>query len=302
MTKITAYPYNGIHSLLTLTKEDGKIMNQELEHIMPEEQDTPHSRVEIEEDILEKLCQWNQKGSELSYRKVCQHFGISRWTLNMYLKMLYKDHYIEEPDDTGVIWLTEYGKTVGREYAYRHDSLSQFLQLVGVDRGTAETEACRMEHVIGEETVDCICRFVNYGNTFERILKYNTLREQYEPGTYQFLMGIYQLDHSYPRKLAAEYEACQPDISLEVGEEDSWFCLRRKKEGKDCGVLWYMDEQASWQLASATEQGYQIPAGAFEYIIKPGESMTEGTAMIAFAPEGQTPVAGNCRELEVDIW
>ena len=30
--------------------------------------------------------------------------------------------------------------------------------------------------------------------------------------------------------------------------------------------------------------------------------MTEGTVMIAFAPEGQTPAAGNCRELEVDIW
>lgn len=277
-------------------------MDQELENVMPEEQEPPHSRMEMEGDILETLCLWNQRGSQLSYAQICQHFGISRWTLNMYLKMLCKDHYIEEPDDTGVIRLTEYGKTVGREYAYRHDSLSQFLQLVGVKRETAETAACRMEHVIGEETVDCICRFVNYGNTFERILKHNTLREQYEPGTYQFLMGIYQLDHSYPRKLAAEYDACQPDISLEVGEEDSWFCLRRKQDGKDCGVLWYMDEQAGWQQAPETEQGYQIPARAFEYIIKPGEVMTEGTVMIAFAPEGQTPAAGNCRELEVDIW
>lgn len=276
-------------------------MDQELENTMPEEQEPPHSRMEMEEDILETLCQWNQKGSPLSYTKVCQHFGISRWTLNMYLKMLCKDHYIEEPDETGIIRLTEYGKTVGREYAYRHDSLSQFLQLVGVERDTAETAACRMEHVIGEETVDCICRFVNYGNTFERILRHNTLQDQYAPGSYRFLLGIYQLDHTYPRKLAAEYEAYQSEICLETGEEGSWFYLKKQEE-KDCGVLWYMDEQMGWQQAVTDGNGQRIPASAFEYIIKPGEAMTEGTVMIAFAPEGQNPAAENCRELEVDIW
>ena len=276
-------------------------MDQELENMMPEEQEPPHSRMEMEEDILETLCKWNQKGSPLSYTKVCQHFGISRWTLNMYLKMLCKNHYIKELDETGIIRLTEYGKTVGREYAYRHDSLSQFLQLVGVDRETAETAACRMEHVIGEETVDCICRFVNYGNTFERILRHNTLQNQYAPGIYQFLMGIYQLDHTYPRKLAAEYEAYQPEICLKIGEEGSWFYLKKQEE-KDCGVLWYMDEQMGWQQAVADENGQRIPASAFEYIIKPGEAMTEGTVMIAFALDGQNPAAEYCRELEVDIW
>ena len=276
-------------------------MDQELENMMPEEQEPPHSRMEMEEDILETLCKWNQKGNPLSYTKVCQHFGISRWTLNMYLKMLCKNHYIKELDETGIIRLTEYGKTVGREYAYRHDSLSQFLQLVGVDRETAETAACRMEHVIGEETVDCICRFVNYGNTFERILRHNTLQNQYAPGIYQFLLGIYQLDHTYPRKLAAEYEAYQPEICLKTGEEGSWFYLN-KQEGKDCGVLWYMDEQMGWQQAVTDGNGQRIPASAFEYIIKPGEAMTEGTVMIAFAPDGQNPAAENCLELEVDIW
>ena len=51
-----------------------------------------------------------------------------------------------------------------------------------------------MEHVISEETVQQICNFVDYGNTFERILKQSDLRSWYRPGRYQFLMGIYQIE------------------------------------------------------------------------------------------------------------
>ena len=51
MTKIPACPYNGIHSLRTLTIGEGEIMDQELENMMPEEQEPPHSRMEMEEAL-----------------------------------------------------------------------------------------------------------------------------------------------------------------------------------------------------------------------------------------------------------
>ena len=281
-------------------------MSEEHKTTHSEDQETQRPRMEMKEDILEVLCQWDRKNMILTHTPICQHFGISKWTLNMYLKMLYKDNYIEEPDDSGVIRLTEYGRTAGRECEHRHESLSQFLQLVGVERNDAETAACRMEHVVGEDAVDCICRFVNYGNTYERILKNNTLLGQYEPGTYRFLMGIYDMDRSYPRKFAPEQKDYQMEILLEIREDSSWFELipvsDSAQNSHKTNRIWYHEERQGWIKASQGERGACIPASAFEYVIKPGEQMTEGTAVIAFAAEGQEPSPKNCRELEVDIW
>lgn len=267
-----------------------------------EELDIPKPRDEMKEDILEMLCRWNRKNQVLTPALVCEHFEISKWTLNMYLKMLCRDRYIEEPDDSGIIRLTEYGKTVGQDCEYRHETLSQFLQLVGVEREYAETAACRMEHVVGEEAVDCICRFVNYGNTYGRILKNNTLQNQYEPGTYQFLSGIYQMENSYPRKLAPEQKNWRMEILLEIREEASWFELLPASDEERQRMLWYYEERRGWVRAESGERGSRIPATAFEYHINPGEKLTEGTVMIAFTGEEKEPGAKSCRELEVDIW
>ena len=41
-----------------------------------------------------------------------------------------------------------------------------------------------MEHVASEETVQQIHNFINYGSTFERVMKKTDLRYYYEPGDY----------------------------------------------------------------------------------------------------------------------
>lgn len=268
---------------------------------MEREETIQKPKAEMKEDILEMLCQWERKNMILTQTLVCEHFGISKGILQRYLKMLHQDKYIANEETSGVIRLTEYGKTVGQECEHRHETLSQFLQLVGVEREYAENAACRMEHVVGEKAVDCICRFVNYGNTYERILKNNSLQNQYEPGSYQFLSGIYRMDSHYPRRLAPEQQEYQMEILLEVRAEGSWFELIPVSDGER-KKLWYYEERRGWLCAEKGIYGSCIPATAFEYHIKPGERLTEGTAMIAFTGKEREPGARNCRELEVDIW
>ena len=53
---------------------------------------------------------------------------------------------------------------------------------LGVPAEIAAEDACRMEHVVSEETVQQICNFVDYGDTFERILKHSDLRSWYQTG------------------------------------------------------------------------------------------------------------------------
>ena len=75
---------------------------------------------------------------------------------NAYSKMLEqyeKDSslllYIE---DKGKIVLTEKGRAVAENTYEKHCVISHWLMHIGVSRETAEEDACRMEHLISEET------------------------------------------------------------------------------------------------------------------------------------------------------
>ena len=42
----------------------------------------------------------------------------------------------------------------------RHETLTAFLDSLGVDPDTAEADACRMEHILSEPTLDAIRRYL----------------------------------------------------------------------------------------------------------------------------------------------
>ena len=86
-----------------------------------------------------------------------------------------------------------------------------------------------MEHVVSEETVQQICNFVDYGDTFERILKHSDLRSWYQTGKYMFLMGIYQIEKTCPRRFAREFDCFSENIWLHITEDKSSFELIKKK-------------------------------------------------------------------------
>jgi DtxR family Mn-dependent transcriptional regulator len=67
------------------------------------------------------------------------------------------------------ITLTDSGKKVAEEIAHRHRVLKDFLlNVLQIDEPTAETTACRMEHVIDRKTVDRLVCFIEYIHTCPR--------------------------------------------------------------------------------------------------------------------------------------
>lgn len=111
-----------------------------------------------------------------------------------------------------------------------------------------------MEHIVSEETVRQVCNFVNYGETFERVLRYTDLSYRYAPGDYVFLMGIYYMEKTYPRRFAREFHDFSQNIRLHVEEEKSWFELEIDPEpDSDLGCLWYKDQQ-KWIRAELNVQ------------------------------------------------
>ena len=260
----------------------------------------PCSRRENTENMLEQLCQWRKRGWKLSASRLCEEFQLSRREGTYYLKKMLEYGYISPLTNTDEIELTSFGIARGEELGYRHETFTQFLQLAGVSPEDAEEDACRIEHVAGEKTVESICQFINSGVSSERILHHTDLRFRYHSGTYEAGMGIYQMERLCPRKLAPEYYWYEEWMTLEISQEQSNLKLIRKEENHT-EKLWYMDRDAGWIQAEEVDQIISIPTQAFEFIICPSDPIMEGEILIAIVKEGVIPSEKACRELNVHL-
>lgn len=261
-----------------------------------------HSQLENEEDILEQLCLWEKKGIPLTIERLCEHFNVDRDSMAVYLENMYQHNYIEQTDGQEEIALTAYGMAMGNNYIYRHNSISQMLQLIGVQEKIADQDACRIEHIVTDESTRAICQFINYENMYyERRIRNSELIDWYEKGKYNFIMQMYSLEQHCPRRLKEEYSRYSREIILDIGDR-SYFELQ-KHEPMLYKKLWYKGRDMQWTKAEMGEHGERIPANAFEFIVKPNDRIIEGNLLIAFMSDRQEePEIWDCGQLEVEIW
>ena len=74
-------------------------------------------------------------------------------------KMLEKNGYIIM-DGSGHLYLTDEGRSVAEKTFERHRVLTKVFTKLGVSAGIAAEDACKIEHVISDETFEAIKRFV----------------------------------------------------------------------------------------------------------------------------------------------
>lgn len=266
---------------------------------------SPYSKAELEADILEFLCLQNKKNIPVTELQISQHFGVIKKTLTAILKQMLEKGYIYPYQKNEVIQLTPYGIREGNEYLYRHHSISQFLQFIGVGEDTADQDACRAEHILTDETVQALCRFVNDDNQhYERKTRNSDLTDRYAPGVYEGMMQIYSMEQCRPRKFQEENALYTGRIFLEITRE-GWLELEYAKE-KYQKKLWYKNsdsrEELAWTEAVHGEKGERIPANAFEFVLKANEVLREGHLLIAFTEGNEKPNMWNSAQLEVVLW
>ncbi len=61
----------------------------------------------------------------------------------------------------GNISLTPEGLAIAKRTYERHKALTAFLEKLGVTDEQAEEDACKIEHVISQETYVAICNFMD---------------------------------------------------------------------------------------------------------------------------------------------
>lgn len=110
---------------------------------------------ESAENYLETiLVIWQRKGSVRSI-DIANELEFSKPSVSVAMKNLRLNGYIEmEPN--GEIRLLEPGLEIARRVLEKHNLITKFLIALGVDPQTAAEDACRMEHVISNESFEAI--------------------------------------------------------------------------------------------------------------------------------------------------
>ena len=86
---------------------------------------------------------------------VAESMGYSKPSVSRAVALLKQGGYLLV-NDHGHLSLTEEGKKVAEKVFERHTVLTAILTALGVDRETASEDACRIEHVISEQTFEAI--------------------------------------------------------------------------------------------------------------------------------------------------
>ncbi len=90
---------------------------------------------------------------------VAESMGYSKPSVSRAVSLLKQGGYLTmEPD--GCLNLTEQGIAAAKSIFERHNVLTEFLMRIGVSEETASNDACKIEHVISQETINSIKKFM----------------------------------------------------------------------------------------------------------------------------------------------
>ena len=107
------------------------------------------------EMYLETILVLGRKNNTVRSIDIAEEMGFSKASVSRAVSKLKLDNYIIV-DQNGHIALTEKGYQLAGRIYERHVVLTKMLTDLGVSEETAAEDACRMEHVISDETFEAI--------------------------------------------------------------------------------------------------------------------------------------------------
>jgi len=109
------------------------------------------------EMYIETIYILSQRQSVVRAIDVGEYMGFSKPSVSRALGLLKNGGYVVAEKD-GSLSLTDAGREVAVKMYERHTMLTEFLVSLGVDAAVAAEDACRMEHVLSDESFEAIKR------------------------------------------------------------------------------------------------------------------------------------------------
>ncbi|MGN1084870.1 MAG: metal-dependent transcriptional regulator [Lachnospiraceae bacterium] len=103
------------------------------------------------EMYLETIYILLQQGKKVRGIDVGEYMGYSKPSVSRAVGILKRGGYVENDAD-GFLVLTEEGRRVAEKTYERHRVLTKLFVSLGVSEAVASEDACRIEHIISDET------------------------------------------------------------------------------------------------------------------------------------------------------
>lgn len=113
------------------------------------------------QDYLKVLLELSAGEKPVLSTDIAQTLGYSRASVCRAMNVLQAGGYITK-EKYGPVMLTAHGREAALSVRKRHDLLMAFLvDVLGVEKAAAESDACRMEHAVSRETAEKLERFLD---------------------------------------------------------------------------------------------------------------------------------------------
>ena len=115
------------------------------------------------EDYLEAARMCTLRGERIKVTTLSAQLGVSKPAVTAALGELVEKGLIAR-EKYGDITLTERGKQKAEEVFGKHRLMHDLLVKLGVSEAQASVDCCKIEHVLSEESIACIRKFVRGEN------------------------------------------------------------------------------------------------------------------------------------------
>ena len=107
------------------------------------------------EMYLESILVLSKKNPNVRAIDISEYMGFSKPSVSRALSVLKNGGFVTVSEQ-GYLTLTQEGKNIAEKIYERHTVLTNYLILIGVDKDTASQDACKMEHVVSDESFNAI--------------------------------------------------------------------------------------------------------------------------------------------------
>ncbi len=121
------------------------------------------SKNESAENYLETILILSQRLPVVRSVDIAAEMNFKKSSVSVAMKNLRENGCIQV-SGAGFITLTEKGRKIADMIYERHTFLSEWLTSLGVQEQTAAEDACRMEHVVSQESFAAIKKYVTESN------------------------------------------------------------------------------------------------------------------------------------------
>ena len=112
------------------------------------------------ENYLETILMLTNRNGSCRSIDIANELGFSKPSVSVAMKNLRENGYIDVMGDGHIILLPE-GRKIAEKLYEKHTVLTNALVSLGVSEETAAEDACKIEHILSDETFEAIKNYHN---------------------------------------------------------------------------------------------------------------------------------------------